>query len=113
MSNPCFALIARPDAAGVAVIAVRGTVTAAAEAAALQAWQAAEAAGARAVILDFSALEYMNSGGIGVLVLLLARARQPGRRLWTAGLSAHYREILALTRLDEVLPAWEPAAAPA
>ena len=31
---------------------------------------------ARAVLLDFSGLEYMNSGGIGLLVTLLVRANR-------------------------------------
>ena len=36
--------------------------------------------GARAVALDFSAMEYMNSGGIGLLVTLLVRAQRAGVR---------------------------------
>ena len=32
----------------------------------------------RAVVLDFSGLEYMNSGGIGLLVTLLVRAQRAG-----------------------------------
>ena len=37
--------------------------------------------GARAIILDFRQLEYMNSGGIGLLVTLLVRAQRGGMRL--------------------------------
>jgi len=59
--------------------------------------------GARAVALDFSAMEYMNSGGIGLLVTLLVRAQRSGVRLLAIGLSDHYRQILALTRLDEAI----------
>ena len=35
---------------------------------------------ASAVVLDFSKLEYMNSGGIGLLVTLLVRAQRGGGR---------------------------------
>ena len=45
----------------------------------------------------------MNSGGIGLLVTLLVRAQRGGVRLLASGLSEHYREILALTRLDEAI----------
>ena len=41
-------------------------------------------------------LEYMNSGGIGLLVTLLVRAQRGGVRLLATGLSDHYRQILAL-----------------
>ena len=57
----------------------------------------------RAIVLDFSGLQYMNSGGIGLLVTLLVRAQRGGVRLLASGLSDHYREILALTRLDEAI----------
>ncbi len=45
----------------------------------------------------------MNSGGIGLLVTLLVRVRRQGQRLMAMGLSDHYRQILALTRLDEAI----------
>ena len=59
--------------------------------------------GARTVILDFSGMEYMNSGGIGLLVTLLVRAQRQGKRLLAVGLTDHYRQIFALTRLDEAI----------
>ena len=61
------------------------------------------ATGARAIVLNFSALEYMNSGGIGLLVTLLVRANRQRRRLLAFGLTEHYREIFSLTRLDEAI----------
>ena len=59
--------------------------------------------GAVVDFLDFSGLEYMNSGGIGLLVTLLVRAQRGGMRLLATGLSEHYRQILSLTRLDEAI----------
>ena len=63
----------------------------------------AEAGDARSVVLDFGALDYMNSGGIGLLVTLLVRAQRAGQKLLAVGLSDHYKQILALTRLDEAI----------
>jgi anti-sigma B factor antagonist len=45
----------------------------------------------------------MNSGGIGLLVTLLVRVQRAGQRLLAIGLDEHYRQILALTRLDEAI----------
>lgn len=59
--------------------------------------------GARAVILNFEGLEYMNSGGIGLLVTTLIRAQRVGHTLSAYGLTDHYRQIFSLTRLDEAI----------
>jgi len=84
------------------VIRVRGEVTAASEGPLMAAYgQAGEKT--RAIVLDFSLLDYMNSGGIGLLVTLLVRAQRAGQKLLAIGLSEHYKEILALTRLDEAI----------
>ena len=45
----------------------------------------------------------MNSGGIGLLVMLLVRAQRQGQRVLAFGLSEHYRQIFELTRLDEAI----------
>ncbi len=87
----------------VAVLHVRGDVTAASEGAFGDAYTQAADAGAGSVILDFSGLEYMNSGGIGLLVTLLVRAQRGGQQLFATGLNEHYRQILSLTRLDEAI----------
>lgn len=96
---------------GVAVLRVHGDVTAASEAAFGDAYTQAVAAGARTAILDFSGLEYMNSGGIGLLVTLLVRAQRGGQQLFATGLNEHYRQILALTRLDEAIQIHDTEAA--
>ncbi len=87
----------------VAVIAITGDLTPASEDALMGAYQRADLAGARIVVLDFSELDYMNSGGIGLLVTLLVRAQRAKQQLRAFGLNEHYRQILALTRLDEAV----------
>ena len=93
----------RPLNATVTTIVIEGDVTSASEAPLMEAYTAASAAGARTIVLDFSGLDYMNSGGIGLLVTLLVRVQRQGQRLTACGLSDHYREILSLTRLDEAI----------
>ncbi|HEX9495574.1 MAG TPA: STAS domain-containing protein [Candidatus Limnocylindria bacterium] len=84
------------------VIRVRGDVTAASEGPLMAAYsQAGEKT--RAIVLDFSGLEYMNSGGIGLLVTLLVRANRQKQKLLATGLNEHYKQIFELTRLDEAI----------
>jgi anti-sigma B factor antagonist len=85
------------------IIDIRGGMTAAAETALLDAYAQASAGAARAVVLNFSDLEYMNSSGIGLLVIILKRAERDGHRLLAFGLNAHYRRILELTGLNDFI----------
>ena len=96
-------LISNDRAGSAAILRIAGDVTSASEGDLMAGYIRATDDGARAVILDFSGLEYMNSGGIGLLVTVLVRAQRGGVRLLAAGLSDHYREILSLTRLDEAI----------
>jgi anti-sigma B factor antagonist len=83
------------------VVDIRGDVTAGSETVLMSAYE--EAGDARAIVLNFSGLSYMNSGGIGLLVTLLVRANRRSQRLLAFGLSEHYRQIFELTRLDEAV----------
>jgi anti-sigma B factor antagonist len=84
-------------------IAIGGDITSGTEAALMDAYTSASDAATRTIVLDFSALDYMNSGGIGMLVTLLVRVQRQGQRLMAFGLSEHYRQIFTLTRLDEAI----------
>jgi anti-sigma B factor antagonist len=57
----------------------------------------------KAIVLNFTELDYMNSGGIGLLVTLLVRAQRQRQAVLAYGLSDHYRQIFELTRLDEAV----------
>jgi anti-sigma B factor antagonist len=96
------------DATG--VIEIRGDVTAASEDGLMDAYTRAAEGSTRAILLDFSGLEYMNSGGIGLLVTLLVRANRAKQRLLACGLNDHYRQIFELTRLDEAISIYDDEA---
>jgi anti-sigma B factor antagonist len=85
------------------VIEIKGDVTAASEQVLMDAYTRASGDGVRAIVLDFRGLEYMNSGGIGLLVTLLVRAQRQHQRMLAFGVSEHYRQIFELTRLDEAV----------
>ena len=100
------------DRAGsVATLHIGGDVTSGSEPELMAGYTKATDDGARAVILDFAGMEYMNSGGIGLLVTLLVRTQRAGFRLLATGLSDHYRQILSLTRLDEAIEIHDTEAA--
>jgi anti-anti-sigma factor len=94
-----------------AILRIQGDITSASEPDLTAAYARAIDGGATTVILDFSGLEYMNSGGIGLLVTLLVRAQRGGAHLMATGLSEHYRQIFALTRLDEAISIHDDEAA--
>jgi anti-sigma B factor antagonist len=87
----------------VVVISLAGDVTAASDGPLTEAYQEACGHRPRGIALDFSRLQYMNSGGIGMLVTLLVRANRAHQRLTAFGLSDHYRQIFSLTRIDEAI----------
>ena len=85
------------------IIDIQGEVTAFAEQVLNEAYAQASANGARAVLLNFGGLEYMNSSGIGLLVTILIRANRQGQKLLAYGLNDHYQHIFELTRLNEAI----------
>jgi anti-sigma B factor antagonist len=99
----------RELADGVRVIDIEGEITAFSDKEISAAHEKA-GDGATAVVLNFEGLEYMNSGGIGLIVTTLIRAQRAGHSLRAYGLTDHYREIFSLTRLDEAIGIYDDEA---
>lgn len=55
------------------------------------------------VLLDFSAVRAMNGLGASLLAKLGVLARRRGQRLLVFGVNSHYRDVLTVTGLDQVL----------
>jgi anti-sigma B factor antagonist len=110
MEAPAVRMDVRQAGNGIAVVDIKGEVTAACEPVLMAAYEEAEAGGARRLVLNFGGLEYMNSGGIGMLVTLLVRANRQRQELAAFGLRDHYREIFELTRLDEAITIYDDEA---
>jgi anti-sigma B factor antagonist len=94
--------VRRPQAS-LSIVDIEGEVTAFCEDVLMEAYAEAVAEGASTVLLNFGGLDYMNSGGIGLLVTLLIRAQRAKQRLLACGLNEHYQQIFALTRLNEAI----------
>ncbi|MGH2759113.1 MAG: STAS domain-containing protein [Actinomycetota bacterium] len=87
----------------VSLIDVSGDITAESEEVLMDAYNQASQTTTTAVVLNFTGLEYMNSGGIGLLVTLLVRANRQKQKLLAFGLTEHYKQIFELTRIDEAI----------
>ena len=85
------------------IIDVKGEITSFAENILMDAYTQATSGGAKVIILNFEGLEYMNSGGIGLLVTMLIRANRQEQSLLAYGLTDHYQQIFELTRLNEAI----------
>jgi anti-sigma B factor antagonist len=98
---------------GAAVIEISGEVDGSAAAVLTDAYQRAVTSatansqdghdGPGTVVLDFAAVDYINSTGIALIVSVLARARAERRKVVACGLSPHYREIFDITRLSDFI----------
>ena len=56
--------------------------------------------GARKFVIDFSKAGYIDSSGLGVLVSLSKKIREPGGDLRLAGLNEDLQTLFELTKLD-------------
>jgi anti-sigma B factor antagonist len=103
MNQAALTMDVRVIGPGTSIVDITGDITASCEDVLMDAYTQATSDDTHAVILNFSGLEYMNSGGIGLLVTLLVRANRQKQRLLAYGLNDHYRQIFELTRLDEAI----------
>lgn len=103
MPEPTIAMNVRRVDAQISIIDIHGDITAFAEPELMRAYAEATAPSARAIILNFTDLQYMNSGGIGLIVTLMIRMNRLKQRLLAYGLSEHYTHIFELTRLNEAI----------
>jgi anti-anti-sigma factor len=102
MTNPPFTAHVRSQS-GLAAIDLAGEINAFAEQELNRAYAEAEALDPPRIVLNFSAVDYINSTGIALIVSLLARARKARRGLVVYGLSDHYVEIFQITRLADFM----------
>jgi anti-anti-sigma factor len=111
MPSGCEAAVERAaTAGGTAVLRLAGEIDGGAKAVLPKAYSEAVAEGEPAeVLLDFSAVDYINSTGIAVIVGVLAQARSERRTISALGLSDHYKHIFTITRLVDFIQLVDPA----
>jgi anti-sigma B factor antagonist len=85
------------------VIDLSGDINAQADQELQSAYTEAESGSSAIIVLNFSAVSYINSTGIALIVGLMAQARKVHRTLAIYGLNDHYLEIFQITRLADFI----------
>jgi anti-anti-sigma factor len=98
----------------VSVIDIRGDVTALAGQPIEDAYAGVSAAGAKKILVVFAADCYINSGGIAVLIGVLAQTKKKAQVVRITGLTPHFQKIFAmvgLTKYSQICPSEQAAVA--
>jgi anti-anti-sigma factor len=85
----------------VILIDITGDVTAHSEPFLNEAYRKAKDEGVCKIILKFNTNDYINSGGIAVIIQLLAESKRNNERIVITGLSDHFKKIFNLVGISK------------
>jgi len=77
----------------ITILDIRGDITAFSEPFLDDAYQSVSIQGAEKILLIMEHEAYINSGGIAVLIQLLAQTKQRGQQIGITGISEHFKKI--------------------
>ncbi len=80
---------------------IRGDVTILSESSLNDAYEDANNRGAGKILLKFEKNAYINSGGISVLIQLLAKTQQNSQQIGITGLSDHFKKIFNMVGITK------------
>jgi anti-anti-sigma factor len=89
----------------VTIFNIRGDITAFSESSFRDAYRKANEQGAVKILLKIEKEAYINSGGIAVLIQILAQTRRNDQRVAITGLSEHFKKIfkmVGITKFAEI-----------
>ena len=93
--------------ATVTLIKIQGDITAFSESFLNDAYQKANQEGTDRFLLQFEPEAYINSGGIAVLIQLLALSRKNDQRIGITGLSEHFKKIFNMVGITKFAKIYE------
>lgn len=85
----------------IAIFNIQGDVTALSEPFFTRAYQAANEQGACKILIRFNEDCYINSGGIAIIIQLLAQTRRNNQRICITGLSNHFKKIFNMVGITK------------
>ena len=91
---------------------IRGDVTILSETFLNEAYERANNQGASKILLEFEKSVYINSGGISVLIQLLAKTKKNNQQIGITGLSEHFQKIfnmVGITKFAKIYDTQEEA----
>ena len=92
------------DRPGAVVLRLSGELATSTEGRLREAYARVAADDAKEVVVDFTAVEHINSSGISVLIDLLRESQEGGRRLAFSGLTPHYAKVFTFMGLTQYAP---------
>lgn len=91
---------------------IRGDVTAFSEPGLSAAYNSAKESNPKKIVLQFESSAYINSGGIAVLIQVLAQTRRNNQKIGITGLSDHFRKVfnmVGITKFATIYPTLQDA----
>jgi len=85
----------------VTILDIKGDITVFSEPFLNEAHTNANNLGASKILLNFDAGAYINSGGIALLIQLLAQAKRTNQVIAIAGLSSHFKKIFHMVGITK------------
>jgi anti-anti-sigma factor len=86
---------------GVTVLDIRGDITAYSEAKLNEAYRAVTGKGTMRLLLNIATEAYINSGGIAVLIQILAQTKRHGQVIGITGISEHFKKIFGMVGITK------------
>jgi anti-anti-sigma factor len=99
---------------GVTILDIRGDITAFSEATLNEAYRNVTGQGVVRLLLKIASDAYINSGGIAVLIQILAQTKRNRQLIGISGVSDHFKKIFAMvgiTKFATIYPSLEEALA--
>jgi anti-anti-sigma factor len=96
----------------ISILDVKGDVTSASEPFFAEAYKHPDVHGIGTILLKFDKDAYINSGGIAVVIQLLAETKRNGQKIGITGLSDHFKKIfhmMGITRFADIYPSKDEA----
>ena len=91
----------------VTIMDIKGDITAFSDPFLNNAYQEANDQGARKIILKSNKEAYINSGGIALLIQLLAQIKRNNQRVVIAGISEHFKKIFNMVGITKFAPIYD------
>lgn len=85
---------------GLSILDIQGDVTSASEPFFSEAYKHPDADGSGKILLKFDEGAYINSGGIAVLIQLLAETKRKAQKVGITGLSDHFKKIFHMVGIS-------------
>jgi anti-anti-sigma factor len=85
----------------VTIMDIQGDVTAFSEPFLNDAYQSANSQGAEKILLQFDSNAYINSGGIAVLIQVLAQTQKNSQVIGITGISEHFKKIFHMVGITK------------